>query len=239
MPAISPKGSLLGDLERALDRELAVGEQYVTAASGSLLDAERQISGAFDELSSQVAGAHPGGLDADDPHALGRVIAQLRLKQIEATRGIAIRGAEPLCKWTRGLREKIEPPLAGARALAAKVAASRAVLMAVEDEALTRKLISLALDPAAYEIRFVGDAPEALSFLCRERPQRDPHGHPPARDRRRVADRAPGGLADARRHSDHHDERRLARRDAGAQHGTRRRGFRRQALHAPVADDEA
>ena len=160
----------LGDLERTLDRELAGGEKHVAAATDSLLEAERQISGAFDELSSRMAGANPGSLDAVDPQALGQAIDQLRLKQIETTRGIARRGIEPLRKWTRGLREELEPSLAGTRALAAKVAASRAVLMAVEDEELTRKLISLALDPAAYEIRFVGDAPEALSLLRRLRP---------------------------------------------------------------------
>jgi CheY-like chemotaxis protein len=41
--------------------------------------------------------------------------------------------------------------------------------MAVEDEELTRRLISLALDPAAYEILFVGDAPQALNLLRRVR----------------------------------------------------------------------
>ncbi len=160
----------LDQLEQTLDRELAGAEQHVAAATGSLLEAERQISGAFDELSSRVAGAHAGELDADEAHALGRAIDQLRLKQIEATRGIAARGLEPLSKWTRGLREKIGPSLAGTRALSAKVAASRAVLMAVEDEEVARKLISVALDPAAYEVRFVGDAAEALSLLRRVRP---------------------------------------------------------------------
>jgi CheY-like chemotaxis protein len=160
----------LGDLERTLERELAGGEQHVATATGSLLEAERQISSAFDELSNRVAGVRAGGLDASDPHALGRAIDQLRLKQIEATRGIATHGIEPLNTWTRRLRERIEPSLAGTRALAAKVAASRVVIMAVEDDGLTRKLLSLALDPTAYEIHFVGDAPEALSLLRRLRP---------------------------------------------------------------------
>ena len=62
----------LGDLERTLDRELAGGEKHVTAATDSLLEAERQISGAFDELSSRMAGANPGSLDAVDPQALGQ-----------------------------------------------------------------------------------------------------------------------------------------------------------------------
>ena len=142
----------------------------MAAATGSLLEAEREISGAFDELSSRVVGARAGGLDAADPHALGRAIDQLRQKHVAATRGIAARSIEPLRKWTRSLREQLEPSLAGTRPLAEKVGASRAVLMAVEDEELTRKLISLALDAAAYEIRFVGDAPEALSLLRRVRP---------------------------------------------------------------------
>ncbi|HEX7440209.1 MAG TPA: response regulator, partial [Caldimonas sp.] len=160
----------LGDLERTLERELAGGEQHMAAATGSLLEAEREISGAFDELSSRVAGSRAGGPDAADPHALGRAIDQLRLKQVEATRGIAARGIEPLRRWTRSLREQLEPSLAATRPLAAKVGATRAVLMAVEDDELTRRLISMALDPAAYEIRFVGNAPEALNLLRRVRP---------------------------------------------------------------------
>jgi CheY-like chemotaxis protein len=159
-----------GDLERTLDRELAGGEQHVAAATGALLEAERKISGAFDELSSRVAGTRAGDPDAGNPHALGRAIDQLRQSQIDVTRSIAARSIEPLHKWARGLREQIAPSLAGARPLADKVGASRAVLMAVEDDDLTRRLISKALDPAAYELQFVGDAPEALNLLRRVRP---------------------------------------------------------------------
>lgn len=160
----------LGDLERTLDRELADADRHIDAARGSLLEAERDISGAFDELASRVASARAGDPDAADPHALSLAIDQVRQKQVEATRGIVARGIEPLRKWTRSLREQIEPSLAGTRPLAEKVGASRAVLLVVEDEELTRRLISLTLDPAAYEIRFVGDAPEALGFLRRARP---------------------------------------------------------------------
>jgi CheY-like chemotaxis protein len=160
----------LVDLERTLDRELEGGEQHMAAATVSLLEAEREISGALDELLSRVAGGRPGGLDAGDPHAFGRAIDQVRQKQVEATRGIAARSIEPLRRWTHSLREQIAPSLAGTRPLGEKVGTSRAVLMAVEDEELTRRLILLALNPAAYDIRFVGDAREALGLLRRVRP---------------------------------------------------------------------
>ena len=158
------------DLERTLDRELAGGERHVAAATSSLLEAEREIGSAFDELSRRVADARAGDLEAGNPHSLGRAIDQLRQKQIDVTRSLAARSVEPLHKWARGLREQIAPSLAGARPLTDKVGASRAVLMAVEDDDLSRRLISLALDPAAYELRFVGDAPEALNLLRRVRP---------------------------------------------------------------------
>jgi len=160
----------LGELERILDREIKDGEQHMAAVTGSLLEAEREISGAFEALSNRLDGSRASGPDAGVPHALGEVIDQLRQKQVEATRGIAAHGIEPLRKWTRGLREQIEPSLAATRPLAAKLVASRALLMAVEDDDLSRRLISLALDPAAYEIRFVGNAQEAMSLLRRLRP---------------------------------------------------------------------
>jgi hypothetical protein len=123
----------------------------ILVSTDSVEDGEQVVRLLKDDFAqvqlSVRAGARPGGLDAGDPHALGRAIDQLRQKQVEATRGLAVRSIERLRKWTRSLREQIEPSLAGTRPLAEKVGASRAVLMAVEDEELTRRLISLALDP--------------------------------------------------------------------------------------------
>jgi CheY-like chemotaxis protein len=113
------------------------------------------------------AGARPGGLDAGDPHALGRAIDQLRQKQVEATRGLAV-------PQHRAPAQVDAQPARADRAVPGRDAAPRR-----EGRRVARRAdggggrgADAAADlagarSAAYEIPFVGDAPEALNLLRR------------------------------------------------------------------------
>ena len=95
------------------------------------------------------------------------------LDELEATLDRHLEQGErqaPLRTWTRGLRDEIAPKLAATRALAEKVLQQRLVLMVVEDDEVTRRLIRLVLDDVRYEIHFAVDAPSALNLLRRHQP---------------------------------------------------------------------
>lgn len=79
-------------------------------------------------------------------------------------------GAEPMATWAHKFKNKLEPVLAGARELAVEVRKMRPIVLVVEDDDLTRQLISRTLDPQAWELVFVGDAPSALGMLRRMLP---------------------------------------------------------------------
>jgi CheY-like chemotaxis protein len=161
----------LGELEKTFDREFESGEQQIVAANDSLQQVEREIGGALEEFSSRLSrGRQAGGVDVNDKLALGQAIDELRQRQLAQARRIGSGSFGPLVQWTRGLRGQIAPALAATRALADKVRKTRSVLMVVEDDDVARRLVRLALDEAAYELHFVGDAPGALSLLRRVRP---------------------------------------------------------------------
>ena len=68
------------------------------------------------------------------------------------------------------LRMRIAPSLAGTRALAEAVRQLRPVVMVVDDDEFSRRLVQQALDPARWQAVFAADGAAALSSLRRMRP---------------------------------------------------------------------
>jgi CheY-like chemotaxis protein len=107
---------------------------------------------------------------------LGELLAHLRhLGEVEHLLGRlhesnAAGDAEALAARLAELKAPLDAALAGSRQLQDKVARMRPLVLVVDDDALARQLITRALDPQAYELRYAGDGIEALNQLRRMRP---------------------------------------------------------------------
>ncbi len=92
-------------------------------------------------------------------------------RQIAAVRQSMSRGGlDSMDSWARRFKDQLEPALAGTRVLTEKVSKIRWVVMVVDDDDFTRRLIDRSLDLKTYETVFAGDGIEALSLLRRARP---------------------------------------------------------------------
>lgn len=161
----------VGDLERVLGREFADGEQRISEAHSSLLQAEQDIAGAIDEFSHRlVGGASAGWVEVKDRAALAREIDQLKRHQITQTRRVGASSVEPMKAWAHKYKDQIEPALAGTRALTEKVRKMRPIVMVVDDDELARHLVGQMLDRETYEVVVAGDGREALAQLRRVHP---------------------------------------------------------------------
>jgi CheY-like chemotaxis protein len=79
-------------------------------------------------------------------------------------------GFEPVSAWVAELKNRIEPALQDARGVAASVRDRRIKLMVVEDDAMCRDMIALALAEEDYEMSFASNSAEAIRLLRRIRP---------------------------------------------------------------------
>jgi CheY-like chemotaxis protein len=78
--------------------------------------------------------------------------------------------ADPVNDSLHVLRERIEPALAQTRPLADAVRALRPLVMVIDDDEFSRRLVQQALDPQRWEIVLASDGRDALAQLRRVRP---------------------------------------------------------------------
>jgi CheY-like chemotaxis protein len=159
------------ELDRILGEEFADTEQQAAGARRILANSERDIARTIDEFSGRLgAASSPDGVDLRDGDALARDIGQLKDQTIALARQSSALGVESANARARSLKDKLEPSLAGARALAEGLRRIRPVVMVVEDDEFARQLVGRTLDPESWEAVFANDGTEALSYLRRMRP---------------------------------------------------------------------
>ena len=158
------------ELDQILGHELD-GEHDAERAQRSLAHTEREIAGAIDEFSDRlISGSQAAGVDVKDPQALAKELERLKDRQVEVARRSKAAGIESVNARARQLKDRIEPALAGARALAREVRKIRPIVMVVEDDEFARQLVGRTLDSHVWEVVFANDSTEALSQLRRTRP---------------------------------------------------------------------
>lgn len=67
-----------------------------------------------------------------------------------------------------GLREKLQPMLAGTRPLAVTLRSLKPMVLVVDDDEFAQQLVVQSLDPARWRVAVAGDGPAALAQLRRE-----------------------------------------------------------------------
>lgn len=78
--------------------------------------------------------------------------------------------ADPAESTSHELRQRIEPALAGTRALAETARQLKPLVLVIEDDEFSRRLVQAALDPARWEVAVASDGASALGLLRRVRP---------------------------------------------------------------------
>jgi hypothetical protein len=77
----------LQDLDRTLSHEFLQGERQAVATQDSLLDLERELSAANDQLSEHLmTGGAANAIEVKDSEAFARELAQFKSRQIERAR---------------------------------------------------------------------------------------------------------------------------------------------------------
>lgn len=161
----------LGELEQALDRQFAGAENHIATAQGSMIQAERDVTNAIDAFSHRLTGEGSAGLvDVKDAAALAAEIENLKKAQLAQMRKMGASSVDSMSAWTTQFKQRVEPALAGTRALTEALRKVRPIVMVIDDDALIHKLVLHALNPEAYQMVAAADGAEALSQLRRLRP---------------------------------------------------------------------
>ena len=159
------------EFDRVIDTALGGLERRANAVKQALLSTESEITIAIDAFSRRLGGKEAAAyIEVKDGVQLAQQIDRLRDQQIETVRRSSGLEIEAMRGRARSLRDKLEPALAGARALVDEIRKLRPVVMVVEDDDFARALVGRALDPERWETVFARDGAEALGLLKRLRP---------------------------------------------------------------------
>lgn len=159
------------ELDHIIGRELADTRAHTADSRVAMARLEADIGGDFDAFSNRLLkGPLPDGRSVDEPQALAREIGQLKEQQIALARRAGTSHAESVAALTHRVRSQIEPALAGTRVLAEELRRLRPVVLVVDDDAMSRKLVGHALDAQHWDTVFAVDATQALGQLRRLRP---------------------------------------------------------------------
>ncbi|MBC7779148.1 MAG: response regulator [Proteobacteria bacterium] len=160
----------LGDLDKALAREYVDGARRSNVAQSSMLEVERDMTGALDEFSERLVDRPSAGSDGTAAQALAREFDQLKHQQLAQAQRMKAECVEPISKWSSGLRERIEPALEPARAFAERARRVRPIVLVIDDDALAQQLVGRALDREAYEVLVAEDGATAAGMMRHTRP---------------------------------------------------------------------
>jgi CheY-like chemotaxis protein len=160
----------LGDLDRAVTREIESGESKALAAHDSMKELEQKLSKANDEFSDHLIRGANAAIEVKDSGALARDLANFKTEQMELARAARSEGVKPMNAWAQQLRAKVEPPLAATRTFAAQVRQSRPTLLVVDDDDMTRGLLTPTLRSLGYNLVIVRDGRQVLDELGQMEP---------------------------------------------------------------------
>lgn len=158
-------------LEKQIHHEFASGEAHIAAAQSSLMQLEHEIASASDDLAHRlVRGASDALSESSEKELLSRELERLKDKHISQARLARANGVEPVSVWARNFKAQIETPLAETRALTERIREIHPTVLVVDDDEMTKVLLSQALEGAPYELLFAADGTDALRELRRVRP---------------------------------------------------------------------
>jgi CheY-like chemotaxis protein len=170
VPQLRSHANQLADLDRRLTQELEAGERRAGAARESLLDLERDLSTAHDELSNHLVRGGGGAIEVKDSDALARELAQFKSRQIERARAAGDQGITPISAWAQELKASVEPALSGTRELTTQLQQLRPVLLVVDDDEAMRTILKPVLSAMGYDVLLASSGNEALQALSRTHP---------------------------------------------------------------------
>lgn len=158
-------------LEKRLGDEWRDGQQRVLAARSSLQQFEDELAGTFERL-WPIAGVAETEEAFRSQSVTDRLQAfeDFKQRQLEQVRRVRAEVVAPMSDWALTLKDRIEPSLAGTRAMVQKVGQIRPVVMVVDDDELIAKLVLRTLDAEAYEVVSATESALALRLLRRMRP---------------------------------------------------------------------
>lgn len=158
--AFAAQARTLGESEAALSQQLARAQDYIASTGRAVATAEQRIGSALDGLSER---AREGALE---PAAFARLGSDAVLPQLRTVS----ESLQPLTQWADRVQQAVTPHLQSARALGALAAQFRPTILVVDDDDFQHKLITRLLDSEPYQLKFASCGTEALSALCRIRP---------------------------------------------------------------------
>ena len=160
----------LNDLDRAVTREIESGESKAVAAHDSMKELEHKLSKANDEFSDHLIRGANAAIEVKDSGALARDLENFKTEQMALARAARSQGVKPMNTWAQELRAKVEPPLAATRSFAAQIRQSRPTLLVVDDDDMTRGLLTPTLRSFGYNLVMVRDGRQVLGELVQAEP---------------------------------------------------------------------
>lgn len=155
-----------------LGRQLALGVATTRQVLSTLEDAQTRTGIALDAFSSRMV---ENGLDdavvVRNAEGVQREISRLNAEILQLPLAQAAKAMQPLRRWMARLGTELAPPLEVARALAESATHLQPLVLVVDDDELTRNLLTQVLESANYEVAAVASAAEALSLLQKRRPR--------------------------------------------------------------------
>jgi CheY-like chemotaxis protein len=161
----------IGAMQTVLEQEVTEGERHADATRESLSDAQSAVGGAIDELLVRLSSRSANPIvEVKDQAALARAFDRLKNEPVSRAFKSTAKVVAPATAWTKLVRDKLAPHLEGLKSLGEKISKTRAVLMIVDDDKLTRSLIQKSLEGKSYELVFAHDGAAALALLRQRQP---------------------------------------------------------------------
>jgi CheY-like chemotaxis protein len=163
----------LMELESLLSEQLTRGREHIASTSRAVAGAEHDIGRALDNLSARLVNTGSRSMDKAPIVGLAEMAVELErcrseavlphLHKVSASLG-------PLTEWAGSVQQAVEPYLDSARALNALAAQVHPMVLVVDDDEFQRKLTARILESEGYQLKFAASGGEAMSVLCRTRP---------------------------------------------------------------------
>lgn len=159
----------LRNLDVTLQEGVTTAEQQIDLVGDTLLQLEREIANASDELSSRVS-RERSGVDPDCVDPLIHSLQTLRNEQIQRARSARRRAVEPLARWARQFKESLRPSLRDTRVLMESVQQLRPVVLVIDQDESVHQTIGHMLDAGQYRLEFAADNVQAAKVLSNVHP---------------------------------------------------------------------
>lgn len=159
------------ELDRILQTELGSFRRQSADMTQLLATVEAGIASAMGDFSDRLCDERSSDwFEVKDREALNREIDRLKTHEIGVARRAVAAEMQAARARVRSLKDKLEPALAGSRALVDELRKLKPLVLVVDDDEFSREFVSKALDPQRWDVLFAADGLATVNHLKRVRP---------------------------------------------------------------------